>query len=168
LDHLRQISNDEKKDIVGEYWNRNPDATNRDIAENVECDVHHTTVGNWRNEWDSDKQIAGMYGVTRRWVNEIKRNGDFEEGVQSGSDSDLNTQEEKRVAIWEMVEDNPNESNNYIANQLGVDNETVGTTTKKCEPLFAALENGNAPIKRAIAIIELKSYFGWGNSDVAD
>jgi len=55
LEHLKQFSKAEKQEQVGNYLDSNPDASNRKVAGNIEADVSHTTVGNWRNEWDSDE-----------------------------------------------------------------------------------------------------------------
>ena len=45
-----------------EFIESNPDASNRDVASAVECDIAHATVGNWRNEWDIDttEQTSGL------------------------------------------------------------------------------------------------------------
>lgn len=47
------LSTDEKKELVREYVDENPDESNREVAENVDCDVSHVSVGNWRPEDDA-------------------------------------------------------------------------------------------------------------------
>jgi len=59
---LTNFPTEEKKRMVHEYIESNPDASNRDIASAVECDVTYRTVGNWRSEWDIDttEQTSGL------------------------------------------------------------------------------------------------------------
>ncbi|UXF50072.1 nuclease [Haloquadratum phage sp.] len=59
---LTNFSTEEKKQRVREFIESNPDASNRDVASAVECDIAHATVGNWRNEWDIDttEQTSGL------------------------------------------------------------------------------------------------------------
>jgi 16S rRNA G966 N2-methylase RsmD/DNA-binding MarR family transcriptional regulator len=52
LGHLTELSTEEKRAEVREYVEDNPDASNREVAREVDCDVTHVTVGNWREEWD--------------------------------------------------------------------------------------------------------------------
>ncbi|UXF50389.1 DNA-binding protein [Haloquadratum phage sp.] len=64
-DKFTQVNNfdtDEKKQMVHDYIESNPDASNRDVASAVECDVSYETVRNWRNEWDIDttEQTSGL------------------------------------------------------------------------------------------------------------
>lgn len=54
LGNLAQFSKFDKRAQVREYIDENPDASNREVAESVEADVSHATVGNWRNEWEED------------------------------------------------------------------------------------------------------------------
>jgi DNA (cytosine-5)-methyltransferase 1 len=62
FNQLNKFSTEEKKQMVHEYIESNPDASNRDVASSVECDITHVTVGNWRNEWDIDttEQSSGL------------------------------------------------------------------------------------------------------------
>lgn len=55
LDKVVQIPIGEKKELVRNYLSNHPKAGNREIADNVECDVSYRTVGNWRNKWSDDK-----------------------------------------------------------------------------------------------------------------
>ncbi|AFH22993.1 hypothetical protein OSG_eHP40_00130 [environmental Halophage eHP-40] len=59
---VQQFPTEEKKQMVCEYIESKPDASNRDVASAVECDVTYRTVGNWRNEWDIDttEQTSGL------------------------------------------------------------------------------------------------------------
>jgi site-specific DNA-methyltransferase (adenine-specific) len=59
---VQQFNTDEKKQKVREYIESNPDASNRDVASAVECDVSYGTVRNWRNEWgiDTTEQSSGL------------------------------------------------------------------------------------------------------------
>lgn len=52
LAHLSIFSKDSERQQVVEHIANNPDASNRDVAEAVEADVSHATVGTWRNEWE--------------------------------------------------------------------------------------------------------------------
>lgn len=50
---VKGFSTDEKRQQVADYLDRNPDASNREVARSVEADVSHATVGNWRGEWEA-------------------------------------------------------------------------------------------------------------------
>lgn len=60
LCQVTQITTDEKRDQVRSYVEDNPDASNREVSREVDCDVTHVTVGNWRNEWDIDNPNTGL------------------------------------------------------------------------------------------------------------
>lgn len=47
---------EEKRQMVREYHEANPDASNRDIAKGVEFDVDHKTVGNWLDEFEEQDE----------------------------------------------------------------------------------------------------------------
>lgn len=55
LKQVSQFSKEEKRQQVREYINENPDASNREVADAIEADVSHATVGNWRNKFESDE-----------------------------------------------------------------------------------------------------------------
>jgi ParB/RepB/Spo0J family partition protein len=44
----------EKRQQARAYLDDNPDASNREVAREIEADVSHPTIGNWRDEWESD------------------------------------------------------------------------------------------------------------------
>jgi len=56
LRNLTQFTTSEKRDLVRSYHDNNPDASNREVAREVDCDVTHVTVGNWRSEWREDAE----------------------------------------------------------------------------------------------------------------
>lgn len=64
--HFQQetLSTQEKRDMVQSYADANPDASNREVAREVDCDVTHVTVGNWRSEWresdESEDESTGL------------------------------------------------------------------------------------------------------------
>jgi len=49
-----QFSTSDKWEMVRSYVESHPDASNREVADAVECDLSHETVGNWRNEWEGE------------------------------------------------------------------------------------------------------------------
>lgn len=57
------FSKEDKREQVRQYLTENPDATNREVANAVEADVSHATVGNWKNEYgwleDDDEEDNG-------------------------------------------------------------------------------------------------------------
>lgn len=58
------LSTKEKRDLVQSYHEDNPDASNREVAREVDCDVTHVTVGNWRSEWrDEDEEEDESTGL---------------------------------------------------------------------------------------------------------
>ncbi|MDY6776350.1 MAG: site-specific DNA-methyltransferase, partial [Halobacteria archaeon] len=56
LSHLTQLNTSEKREIVRDYIDDNPDASNRKVAKEVDCDVSHVTVGKWRKSEDQNKE----------------------------------------------------------------------------------------------------------------
>lgn len=123
-----------------------------------------------RNDYDGESQqeIADLLGVSKRTVRRAKKGLDENElngNGECGQVSEFPTREDRRIAVWDEVEDNPDSSNRSIARTVGVDKNTVKSVRKKCEPLFDALDNSDAPIERAIAVIQLKQYLGWENPD---
>jgi len=57
---VQELSTGEKREQVREYVEANPTASNREVAREVECDVTHVTVGNWRDEWDISEPTTGL------------------------------------------------------------------------------------------------------------
>jgi len=55
-----ELSTDEKRAEVREYVEDSPTASNREVAREVDCDVTHVTVGNWRDEWDIQEPTTGL------------------------------------------------------------------------------------------------------------
>jgi DNA modification methylase/transcriptional regulator with XRE-family HTH domain len=55
-----KLSTDEKREQVRTYVEDNPDASNREVAREVDCDVTHVTVGNWRDEWEIEEPSTGL------------------------------------------------------------------------------------------------------------
>lgn len=54
------LSKEERRRQVREYASENPDASDREVARNIEADVSHPTIGSWREEWKSgDEDDAG-------------------------------------------------------------------------------------------------------------
>jgi len=51
LAQVREFTTSEKREMVQSYCDQHPDASNRKVAREVDCDVTHVTVGNWRSEW---------------------------------------------------------------------------------------------------------------------
>jgi len=45
------FSKGDKREQVRKYLEDNPDAANREVADNVEADVSHATVGNWKDKY---------------------------------------------------------------------------------------------------------------------
>jgi N6-adenosine-specific RNA methylase IME4/ParB-like chromosome segregation protein Spo0J len=54
LTEVNDFSTAEKRQQVREYLAEYPEASNREVAEAVEADVSHASVGNWRNEWEEE------------------------------------------------------------------------------------------------------------------
>lgn len=50
------FTRDEKRQMVKGYIEEHPDASNRKVARNVEADVTHPTVGEWREEWKEEAE----------------------------------------------------------------------------------------------------------------
>jgi len=60
ISRVNILSNEEKRQQAKTYLDANPDATNREVAENIEADTSHTSVGNWRNKWqDAEEGSSG-------------------------------------------------------------------------------------------------------------
>ncbi|AFH22638.1 hypothetical protein OSG_eHP31_00130 [environmental Halophage eHP-31] len=57
---VTELSTDEKRQQVRAYVEDHPDASNREVAREVDCDVSHVTVGNWRDEWDIQEPTTGL------------------------------------------------------------------------------------------------------------
>jgi len=57
---VQELSTDEKRQQVRAYVEDHPDASNREVAEEVDCDVSHVTVGNWFKEWDIQEPTTGL------------------------------------------------------------------------------------------------------------
>jgi len=57
---VESVSTDEKREQVREYVENHPDASNREVTREVDCDVSHVTVGNWRDEWDIQEPTTGL------------------------------------------------------------------------------------------------------------
>ncbi|AFH21526.1 DNA adenine methylase [environmental Halophage eHP-3] len=55
-----ELTTDEKREQVRTYVENNPDASNREVAREVDCDVTHVTVGNWRDEWEIEEPSTGL------------------------------------------------------------------------------------------------------------
>jgi 16S rRNA G966 N2-methylase RsmD/DNA-binding MarR family transcriptional regulator len=60
LVQVDELTTDEKREQVRTYVEDNPNASNREVAREVDCDVTHVTVGNWRNEWNIDNPNTGL------------------------------------------------------------------------------------------------------------
>lgn len=123
-----------------------------------------------QNDYDGESQqeIADLLGVSVSTVNVAKKELDEDElngSCKSFDAKRFTTPESKRSAIWNAIEDDPDTSNRAIAREIGVSDPTVGNVRNKCNPLFDALGNSDAPIERAIAVIQLKQYLGWKNPD---
>ncbi|XGI84231.1 DNA methyltransferase [Halorutilales archaeon Cl-col2-1] len=56
LGQVTELNTSEKREIVREYIEDNPDASNREVAQEVDCDVSHVTVGKWRKSEDQNKE----------------------------------------------------------------------------------------------------------------
>lgn len=54
------FTTDEKRQQVRAYVEDNRNASNREVARQVKCDVTHVTVGNWRDEWDISEPTTGL------------------------------------------------------------------------------------------------------------
>lgn len=57
LDKPVQLSTGEKRNSLREYLNKNPGASNRQAADDVDFDVSHVTVSSWRKEMDKVEVI---------------------------------------------------------------------------------------------------------------
>lgn len=57
---VESLSTEEKRDQVREYVEDAPTVSNREVAREVDCDVTHVTVGNWRDEWDIEEPTTGL------------------------------------------------------------------------------------------------------------
>ena len=60
LCQVTQLNTEEKREQVRAYVEANPAASNREVAREVECEVTHVTVGNWRDEWDIAEPTTGL------------------------------------------------------------------------------------------------------------
>jgi 16S rRNA G966 N2-methylase RsmD len=55
-----KLTTDEKREQVRTYVEDNPNASNREVSREVDCDVTHVTVGNWRDEWEIQEPSTGL------------------------------------------------------------------------------------------------------------
>jgi len=55
-----KLTTDEKREQVRTYVEDKPDASNREVAREVDCDVTHVTVGNWRDKWEIQEPTSDL------------------------------------------------------------------------------------------------------------
>jgi len=90
LGQVSQISTQEKRDLVQSYVESNPDASNREVAREVDCDVTHVTVGNWRSEWresdESEDRSTGLDIMTNS-VDEAEKASSVAKKAKQGDET---------------------------------------------------------------------------------
>jgi len=60
------FSKAERRQQARDYIDEYPDASNREVTNNIEADVSHATIGNWRRKWESeDDEIAADESSTK-------------------------------------------------------------------------------------------------------
>lgn len=117
LDHLNIFSKGSKKQQVKDYLDEHPDASNREVADAIEADVSHVTVGNWRSEWedDEDEEVeedtpdAPTIESFGRGADADERAEQSTEIVETATDDDA-PEEAKQVAQEKAAEINRGES----------------------------------------------------------
>jgi len=55
LNEENQFPTEQKRQMVRRYIEAHPSASNRKVADAVECDVSYRTVSNWRSEWEDEE-----------------------------------------------------------------------------------------------------------------
>jgi len=117
--HLGIFSKGAKEQQVKKYLDEHPDASNREVADAIEADVSHATVGNWRNEygWDDedddeeqdDTPETPTIGAFGHGADADDRVEQSEEIVETAADEDA-PDEAKEVAHEKAEEINRGES----------------------------------------------------------
>jgi N6-adenosine-specific RNA methylase IME4/Trp operon repressor len=60
LAQVCELTTDEKREQVREYVEDNPTASDREVSREVDCDVSHVSVGDWRDEWDTEEPTTEL------------------------------------------------------------------------------------------------------------
>jgi len=103
LIHLDIFSKGAKEQQAKDYLDEHPDASNREVADAIEADVSHATVGNWRNEydWDDDEDESGV---------EVTKDTPTIESFGRGVDADDRATQSEEIVDTATDEDAPDEA----------------------------------------------------------
>jgi len=103
LVHLDIFSKGAKEQQAKGYLDEHPDASNREVADAIEADVSHATVGNWRNEydWDEDEDESGV---------EVTKDTPTIESFGRGADANDRATQSEEIVDTATDEDAPDEA----------------------------------------------------------
>ncbi|XGI84705.1 DNA methyltransferase (plasmid) [Halorutilales archaeon Cl-col2-1] len=128
LSHLTQLTTSEKKEIVREYIEDHPDASNREIADSIDCDVSHVTVGRWRKDKDdSDSDCEDVSDSDSNSDEDDSNRDDEDNQNQNTEDSDdedekssltLRNATDKELEKLQEIREKADEGNEVAQKQL--------------------------------------------------
>jgi len=157
LTHVGIFSKGAKEKQAEEYLDEHPDASNREVADAIEADVSHATIGNWRNEydWDDEEDESGV-AVTNdtptiesfgRGADANDRATQSEEIVDTATDEDA-PDEAKEIAQEKAEEVNRGESTpDEAKTQVDIATQTAAIDRLTEREDSTTVEYGDEPLK---------------------
>lgn len=94
------LTTEEKRQLVTEYLETNPGASDQEVAENVAADVSKNTVRKWRKEWESEAEDdttddeAGAFDSVKELVRDETPDSDPDQDAEPDLEEPENSQGE--------------------------------------------------------------------------
>jgi len=155
--NLGIFSKGAKEQQAEDYLDEHPDASNREVADAIEADVSHATIGNWRNEydWDDDEDESDVAATNDtptiesfgRGADANDRATQSEEIVDTATDEDA-PDEAKEIAQEKAEEVNRGESTpDEAKTQVDIATQTAAIDRLTEREDSTTVEYGDEPLK---------------------